>query len=237
MLTDHLDLRTVIEAAGATVNTEHGVVFGEVRGLEVCRVVDQPTVGLFAELGDISSEPSAPLLDAVDATDALERRKHEGVRLEVGVGANDREAFQLLHGDIPTVEALRGVVEAVEKHRAVAARQHPLNRLGQERFLRWRLEQDPGLIGMSELVPAESPVPRPNLKDPVPCVARAQSGVAVAMVVCSTGIDLDLVPFAADVQAMYNDPVIVVTRERDLVPITRDVAGLLSTSVELRSVG
>jgi hypothetical protein len=57
------------------------------------------------------------------------------------------------------------------------------------------------------------------------------------MVVCSTGIDLDLIPFAADVQAMYNDPVIVVTRERDLVPITRDVAGLLSTSVELRSVG
>ena len=233
---NHLDVRAMIEQAGATVNVEHGVVFGEVRGLEVCRVVDQPTVGLFAELGDISSDPSAPLLDAVDATAALERREHEGVRLEVGVGANDREAFQLLHGDIPTIEALSGVVEAVETHRSVVARQHPLNRLGQERFLRWRLEQEPGLIGMSELAPAESPVPRPNLKDPVPCVARAQNDEAVAMVVCSTGIDLDLIPFAADVQEMYGDPVFVVTPERDLVSITRDMAGLLEAPVELRSI-
>jgi hypothetical protein len=233
---DHLELRTMIEQAGATVNVEHGVLFGEVRGLEVCRVVDQPTVGLFAELGDISSDPTAPLLDAVDATAALERREYGGVRLEVGVGANDREAFQLLHGDIPTIEALSGVVEAVETHRTFDARQHPLNRLGQERFLRWRLEQEPGLIGMAELVPADSPVPRRNLKDPVPCVARAQSDDAVAMVVCSTGIDLDLIPFAADVQAMYTDPVIVVTPERDLVSITRDMAGLLAAPVELRSV-
>ncbi len=38
----HLALIAVIEAAGAAPNVEHGVVFGEVRGLEVCRVVDQP---------------------------------------------------------------------------------------------------------------------------------------------------------------------------------------------------
>ena len=231
---NHLDLSAMIEEAGATVNVEHGVVFGEVCGLEVCRVVDQPTVGLFAELGDVST--GSPLLDAVDDAGGLERRMYEGVQLEVGVGANDREAFQLLHGDVPTVEALRGVVEAVEMHRAVDARQHPLNRLGKERFLRWRLEQEPGLIGMSEMAPADSPVARPNLKDPVPCVARAESANGVAMVVCSTGIDLDLVPFAADVQAIYDDPVIVVTPERDLVAITRDLAGLLSTPVELRSV-
>ena len=49
---------------------EHGVVTGEVRGLEVCRVVDDRTTG-------------------------------DGVRLEVGVGAHDREAFAIIHGDVP----------------------------------------------------------------------------------------------------------------------------------------
>ncbi len=55
------------------------------RGLEVCRVVDDPATG--------------------------------AVRLEVGVGAHDREAFAIMHGDVPTVEALAGVVRAVAEHR------------------------------------------------------------------------------------------------------------------------
>jgi hypothetical protein len=232
---EHLDLMGVIEAAGAFANVEHGVVFGEVRGLEVCRVVDQPTVGLFVELGDMSPDLPAALLDANNSTD-LGPRRFEGVQLEVGVGANDREAFRLLHGDIPTVEALRGVVEAVESHRSIGAPQHPLNRLGKERFLRWRLEQEPTLIGMSEVRPAEPPVARPNLKDPVPCVARATFDGRSTSVVCSTGIDLDLIPFVADVQAMYGDPVIVATPQRDLVPITHELASLLTSSVDLRPV-
>ncbi len=234
-LTEHLQLRSVIESAGAVVNVEHGVVFGEVRGLEVCRVVDRPTVGLFAELGDVAPGGSATLLDAENPA-TLRHREFEGVQLEVGVGANDREAFQLLHGDVPTVEALRGVVEAVETHRSLGARQHPLNRLGAERFLRWRLEQEPTLIDMFEVRPAEPPVARPNLKDPVPCVARATIDGRSTMVVCSTGVDLDLIPFVADVQAMYGDPVMVVAPERDLVSITREMAELLTASVDLRPV-
>ena len=55
---------------------------------------------------------------------------HTGVdRLEVGVGAHDREAFQLLHGDRPEVEALADVVAAVAVHRVPGAPGHPLNRL------------------------------------------------------------------------------------------------------------
>lgn len=232
---EHLALQAVIEAAGASANVEHGVVFGEVRGLEVCRVVEQPTVGLFAELGDMSSEPPAVQLDANNPA-GLGQRAHAGVQLEVGVGANDREAFRLLHGDMPTVEALRGVVEAVVSHRAVDSPQHPLNRLGKERFLRWRLEQEPALIGMSEVRPAEPPAARPNLKDAVPCVARATAVGRSAMVVCSTGVDLDLIAFVADVQAMYGDSVMVVTPEQDLVPITRELAALLTSAVDLRPV-
>ncbi len=198
---EHLELVSVIEAAGATPNVEHGVVVGEVRGLEVCRVVDQPTVGHFAELGDIDQTPSP----AMAATD--------GVLLEVGVGANDREAFRLLHGDIPTVEALGAVVDSVIAHRAVEASQHPLNRLGQERHLRWQLQEEPGLVGMASVSPAEPPQPRPNLKDPIPCSARAvdPDGREVT-IVCSVGVDVDLVGYVADVQEMSDAPVVVAVR-------------------------
>ncbi len=222
---EHLDLVSVIESAGATATVEHGVVVGEVRGLEVCRVVDQPTVGHFAELGDIDIAPPPPV------------PAHDGVLLEVGVGANDREAFRLLHGDIPTVEALAAVVDAVLAHRSSDAPQHPLNRLGQERYLRWRLEQDPALVGMATVSPAEPPQPRANLKDPIPCVARA---VGVdgheAMVVCSVGVDVDLAGFVADVQEMADTPVIVALRSRDAVPITRELLALLASPPDVRTV-
>jgi len=224
-MVEHLGLMDVISAAGAAPNIEHGVVFGEVRGLEVCRVVDEPTVGHIAELGDVGSfEP--PSMTVPD-----------GVLLEVGVGANDREAFRMLHGDLPTVEALASVVDSVVAFRSADAPQHPLNRLGQERYLRWQLEQDPSLIGMTLIEPAQPPVPRPNLKDPVPCVA---SGVTVdgraSTVVCSVGVDLDLVGFVADVQEMNDTPVVVALKQRDVVPITTELLDLLRSPVEVRAV-
>lgn len=222
---DHLALVEVIEAAGARPNVEHGVVFGEVFGLEVCRVVDEPTTGHIAELGE------------VDVIALADRGRTDGVLLEVGVGANDREAFRLLHGDLPTVDALASVVDAVSAHRSPRAPQHPLNRLGQERYLRWQLEVDPSLVGMVEVVPAAPPVPRPNLKDPVPCVAvGTDTQGATHMIVCSVGIDVDLVGFVADVQVADPRPVVVVLRARDRVPITEDLLGLLARPVEIRAV-
>jgi hypothetical protein len=222
---EHLELVGVIEASGATACVEHGVVVGEVRGLEVCRVVDQPTVGHFAELGDIDLEPRADV------------RADDGVLLEVGVGANDREAFRMLHGDIPTVEALGAVVDSVLAHRSPDAPQHPLNRLGQERYLRWQLEQDPELVGLAAVSPTEPPQPRPNLKDPVPCVARATGADGgESVVVCSVGVDVDLVGFVADVQEMTDAPVIVALRERDAVPITRELLALLAEPPDVRVV-
>ncbi|MGB7878336.1 MAG: hypothetical protein WBL31_06185 [Ilumatobacteraceae bacterium] len=222
---EHLELIAVIHASGATPNVEHAVVFGEVRGLEVCRVVDQPTMGHIAEL------------DVDAAVFAASSGASEGVQLEVGVGVNDREAFRLLHGDIPTPEALSVVVDAVVRHRNAEAPQHPLNRLGQERYLRWELEQDPARIGLASVVPAEPPLPRPNLKDPVPCVA---AGVAPdgtrRTVVCSVGVDVDLVGFVADVQAMSDDPVVVALRERDAVPITHELLAALATPVDILTV-
>ncbi len=220
-LAEHLAFAAVIEAAGACVNVEHGVVAGEVRGLEVCRVVETPTVGHFAELGDF---------DAPATSDV-------GVLLEVGVGANDREAFRLLHGDIPTVEALASVVEAVLAHRSPDSIQHPLNRLGQERYLRWELEQDPSLVGMTMVTPHEPPQPRPNLKDPIPCVARGVDSTGQEYtLVCSVGVDVDLIGFVADVQSTVTSAVIVVLRERDAIALTRELLALLVTPVDIRTV-
>lgn len=221
----HLGLVDVIEGAGATAVVEHGVVVGEVRGLEVCRVVDHPTVGHFAELGDFDIPAPAD-------------ESPEGVLLEVGVGANDREAFRMLHGDIPTIEALAAVVDSVLEHRSTDAPQHPLNRLGQERFLRWQLEQDPAAVGMVEVAAVDPPQPRPNLKDPIPCVARGEApDGSGATIVCSVGVDLDLVGFVADVQERLDQPVIVALRPRDAVAITHELLGLLSTPVDVRLVG
>lgn len=211
---EHEALRSMIVEAGATPNAEHGVLFGEVRGLEVCRVVASPTTGFLGELSDLA------------------RADDDGVRLEVGVGAADREAFQMLHGEIPTVAALADIVSTVQAHRSTGSPQHPLNRLGIERFLRWQAEESPVLVGCTELTPAEPPVPRPNLKDPVPCVARGvRTDGTLARVVFSSGVDLDALPYVADVQAMGGEPVVLVLPARDLLPIVSKVAGLLEHPV------
>lgn len=209
----HERFRELITSGGAEPAVEHGVLFGDVRGLEVCRVVDDAHLGT--------------------------------TRLEVGVGAHDREAFQMLHGDIPAAESLARVVEAVGEHRRVGAPQHPLNRLAAERFLRWRIEQEPGLVGAVSLRPAEPPVPRANLKDPVPCVAvgtDADGGTVV--VVCATGVDLDLVPYAADARLAVagagvgagGTRLVVATPSRDRVRVTGEIAGLLRQPAEFVSV-
>ncbi len=194
----HAIWRPVIAEGGAEPVEEHGVLAGEIRGLEVCRVV----------------------------TDA-----HTGeTRLEVGVGVHDRESFMTLHGNRPTVEALAGVVDAVARHRSVGAPLHPLNRLGAERFLRWQVLQQPERVGAARLRVADPPVPRANLKDPVPCVAIGESPSGEALVVvCSVGIDLDLVPFAVDARQMHlpdapDAVVVLLVPERDASPVTRRLA-------------
>lgn len=212
---EHLALADLIEAGGATLRIEHGVVVGEVVGLEVCRVVDDEMTG-------------AP-------------------RLEVGVGAHDREAFGLLHGEVPTVEALAGVVEAVRRHRQADAPPHPLNRLGAERALREAALGSPASIGAATLLAEEPPVPRANVKDPVPCVAVGSTSQGRPLVaVFSTGIDLDLVPFAADARRRHaaqltgdttgdeaGIELVIVVPERDRHPVTVTLSRMLRHPAEV----
>ena len=158
-------------------------------------------------------------------------------RLEVGVGAHDREAFLMIHGDSPSVEVLAGVVNYVAANRLQKTDYHPLNRLAAERLLRARLINEPELVGASVLAPADPPIARASIKDPVPCVATGldDNGQPV-VVVCSHGIDLDLIPFAADARDMHGGRLIVALPERDLHQVTRDLAGLLKETAELLTI-
>lgn len=237
---DHLALIDLIEQAGAQPQIERGVVTGEVRGLEVCRVVDEPTTGNFAELSDVPSAASVAPDDA-ELAERLAGREADGVILEVGVGANDREAFQMLHGHLPTVDALAGVVGAVTKHRSAAAGQHPLNRMAPERFLRWQVEQDPSIIGLTEITQVDPPLDRLSMKHNEPCVSTAldQQGRQIA-VVFSAGVDLDLVAFVADVIVDLADDIeriLVVVAPKDLLAITQDMAKLLTRPVDFVTLG
>ena len=194
----HLQWLPIIEAAGAEPVVEHGVVAGEVHGLEVCRVVDEPTHGALADVDGIVPD-LPPTVDGAGNPFGASV-PGSGAILEVGVGAADRQAFALLHGDVPTPDALRAVVDRVRTHRAPGAPHHPLNRLCRERMVRWSLSRDPAPIGLVELDPVEPPLARRALRDVAPCVAVGHTAEGRrAVVVCSVGVDLDLAPYVADV--------------------------------------
>jgi len=194
----HLSYMKMIELAGATVVCEHGVLVGEVLGLEVCRVVDDPLA-------------------------------ESGARLEIGVGAHDRELFQMINGVSPTVESLAKVVQVVARHRHQSAEKHPLNRLGSERLFRDVLIAKPQLVGAHRLTRAEPPVARLNLKDAIPCVAVGEASGIQVVVVCSAIVDPDLIPFAADARLCLepNADLVLAIAPNNLVPSMKKLADTL----------
>lgn len=151
-------------------------------------------------------------------------------RLEVGVGRHDREAFTMIHGDLPTPAALASVIDAVLAQRRPGASPHPLNRLAAERWLRALVVERPEVVGARSLRPVDPPIVRDNVKDaaPAPALGEADDGVPV-VVVCSAGIDLDLVPAAADTRQWHapDARLVLVVPERDDHPVTRALAGAL----------
>ena len=202
---EHDALRSLIVAGGAEPIVEHGVLTGEVAGLEVCRVVTDAESGV--------------------------------ARLEVGVGAHDREAFQLLHGDVPAVEALAGVVAVVADARRPGAPAHPLNRLARSRAVRALLIREPQRIGATVVEPVEPPVARTNVRDDVPCAAIATIDGEEIAVVCSAGVDLDAVPFATDARLDSGavDCVVVLAAGCDL-PIQYELAAALRRPMRIATV-
>ena len=193
-----------IRSSGAEITREHGVLAGEVCGLEVCRVVH-------------------------DDTDTAVVKS----RLEIGVGTHDRETFQLLHGRIATIESLRKVVDEVASKRVVGANPHPLNQLGRERLLRHLICSAPDLVNAVSLETVSPAMPRANLKDKIPCCAKGvRSDGRVVVVIFSIGVDTDVISFGADARHAIDAQadLIFVSPQRDVIPAITQLADLLHDS-------
>jgi hypothetical protein len=177
---------------------EHGVLMGEVLGLEVCRAVT----------GDDGR-----------------------FRLETGVGRNDRQARALLLADRDVDDALDEVVETIRRWRRPGVRAHPANTIAVERWLRATVVARPDLVDAAFLASVPPVLERHDLTHAVPAPAAGEdiSGRPL-LVVCSAGIDLDLVPSAADAWlADGRNPVLrlVVPAGDDHPAIRRMAASLL----------
>jgi len=193
-----------ITELGADAVVEHGLLRGEVLGLEVCRVVDG--------------------------------------YLEVGVGKHDREAQALIHADRPPLDALAEAIGVVRHFRRAGAPVHPANRLALERWLRAAVIARPDLVGLDgvALVPTPSPADRSDLRKPAAAPAvSVPADAGGILVVCSTGIDTDLVPGAADAWLAAGRPHrhLIVVPEGDDHPVTRTLAAQLVQPADVVTVG
>jgi hypothetical protein len=138
-----------------------------------------------------------------------------GWRLDVGVGKFDQVAAAMMYADKSTADALDTVVGVVRSHRFAGAPPHPVRDLCRERWVRSTVIADPDLVGAGELLAIETTVPRENLRDPHPAMARGP-GVVVAS---THGVDVDLLPLAADVRARVDpDAELVVVSATPMPP-------------------
>jgi hypothetical protein len=205
-------LAELLVDADLEVVVEEGIVRGEVRGLEVARVVHG------------ASTSGMPLDEPI---------------LEVGVGHADRELTAMLHGALSPLDQLSRVVGIVRQQRRAGAERHPLNQLAPERWLRALLLEDPARIGLRRLHAVEPAVARPNLRDTAVAMAAGETEAGAPVVVaCSVGVDLDLVPAAADTRLSVDAGagLVLVVPERDAHPVTRELAGRLVHPAELVTV-
>jgi hypothetical protein len=160
-------------------------------------------------------------------------------QLEIGVGRHDRAAWAELGRDVEPGQALSEVVTAVRDLRRAGAPMHPANTLARSRWLRAILCARPDLAGAAELDPVAPPLPAADLTDngAVPCLGVANDGRPL-VVVCSTGIDPDVIPTAADSRARYQPQadLVVVVPEGDDHPLTLALAGALARPGTVRTV-
>lgn len=202
-------LAELLVDADLEVVVESGIVRGEVLGLEVARIVHGTTTA------------GTPIEEPV---------------LEVGVGEADREMTGMVHGNLPSAAQLARVIEIVQAQRRPGAEHHPLNQMAPERWLRALLVAEPSRIGLHSLRAAPPAVPRPNLRDRAVAIARGlDADDRPVVVACSVGVDLDLVPAAADAREAI-DPearLLLVVPERDAHPVTQALAARLTRPAEV----
>jgi hypothetical protein len=142
----------------------------------------------------------------------------------------------MVHGDLPTRDALASVIATVRENRRAGRESHPLSRLAQERWVRAVLAARPDLVGATRLEPVAPLLPRDSVKDVVPaCLLGEDADGEPVVVACSVGIDLDLVPTAAEMRALHapGARLVLAVPARDDHPVTRRIASRLREPAEI----
>ncbi len=163
-----------------------------------------------------------------------------GPLFEVGVGRFDREAAALLNDGQSTESALVKVVDRVRAHRVVGAHSHAVNRIARERWIRSMVARDPTLAGLelsTVVVPVEPIPPRLGLLEAAPAALVTSGSEPPLMIVCSTGMDLGLVPAVADLVARHEpSEVRFVMPHRDVLPYIRQLVDRLPLPTSIVSI-
>ena len=161
--------------------------------------------------------------------------------LLVGAGKHDRDATNELYAGEPSREALVRAAEVVRQERRPGAQLGPANLLQRERWLRHALVADPSPLAAAgvagPLVPVPDPAPPGDLRRARP--AGATAGGGRVLVVCSAGVDLDLVPTAAWLRswaAPAADRIVLVVPFGSDQPILTDLVPLLPVPAEVLAV-
>ncbi len=218
--------RTLVEAGPAAFDA---LIVPSPRADQAAALLRESGADVVVEHGTIVGE-----VEGLEIARVVE--DEHGARVEVGVGRHDREAFAMLHGEVPTPAALASVIETVRAVRHPGAPPHPLNRLGAERWLRSRLLADPSIVGAAELVAVEGTLARDGVKDTMAAAAVGSDAEgSPVVVVASVGIDLDFVPTAADARALHapGARLVLVLPERDAHASTLALAAALVDPAEV----
>ncbi len=145
----------------------------------------------------------------------------------------------MMFADLGETDSVARAADIVRRYRVPGAERHPLNQLVPERWLRTVVVADPGLVGATTLRAVGSARPRRNLtEDGVASALGIDSERRPMVVVCSTGVDLDLVPSALDDRLTHAPEarVLLTMPERDRVPVTEDLVALAGPEVEIVTV-
>ena len=161
----------------------------------------------------------------------------KGSSLEVGVGRFDREAGALLHADRPVEPTLVSTIDQIRKHRTAGAVAHPVNRIGRERWLRELVRVDPSLAGITDPELVEPVPPRTSLLEASAAALLGVDGGRRVLVVFSVGVELGLVPAAADLVAAHRpDEVRFVLPARDRLPYLERLVERLGVPVSFADI-
>lgn len=160
----------------------------------------------------------------------LEVARVEDDELVVGVGKHDREGHRMANPHQDPIKALGALVERVRAERRAGAPGGLMTSLSRDRWLRSILLRRPDLVGTATLAPVAAPLRRDDLRavSIAPAVGVTTDGASV-IVACSVGVDLDLVPSAADTRAQFSPDaeLVLVVPGADALPSTYRVAAAL----------